>query len=88
MTRTQIFSKVVLLQVIKRITPPMGNEIITLIKDTCLARIISLPEINMKAQAICFEGSHMAVVLQRIFFCCSWHSDHSVQSLRKEAGLL
>lgn len=56
MTRTQVFSKVVLLQVIKRITPPMGNEIITLIKDTCLARIISIPEINMKAQQFASKG--------------------------------
>ena len=40
MTRTQVFFKVVLLQVIKRIVPPMSNEIITLVKDTSLARII------------------------------------------------
>ena len=40
MTKTQIFFKVVLLQVIKRIIPPMGNEIITLVKDTSLVRIV------------------------------------------------
>lgn len=45
MTRTQIFFKVVLLQVIKRIVPPMSNEIITLVKDTSLARIIVVEEI-------------------------------------------
>ena len=45
MTGTQIFFKVTLLQVIKRIVPPMGNEIITLVKDTALARIIALQEI-------------------------------------------
>lgn len=45
MTRSQIFFKVVLLQVIKRIVTPMSNEIITLVKDTSLARIISVYEI-------------------------------------------
>ncbi len=45
MTKTQIFFKVVLLQVIKRIIPPMSNEIITLVKDTSLARTISVYEI-------------------------------------------
>ena len=46
MTKTQIFSKVVLLQVIKHIVPPMGNEIITLVKDTSIARMISLVELT------------------------------------------
>lgn len=45
MTKTQIFFKIILLQVIKRIVPPMSNEIITLVKDTSLARIISVYEI-------------------------------------------
>lgn len=45
MTKKQIFSKVILLQVIKRILPPMGNEIITLVKDTSLARVIFAKEI-------------------------------------------
>jgi len=50
MTRGQTFRKVILAQVIKRIVPPMSNEIITLVKDTSLARIISVPEIIMVAQ--------------------------------------
>ncbi len=50
MTRNQIFFKVVLLQVVKRIVPPMSNEIITLVKDTSLARIIAIQEITMVAQ--------------------------------------
>ncbi|MDD6572964.1 MAG: amino acid ABC transporter permease [Thermoflexaceae bacterium] len=50
MTKNQIFFKVVLLQVIKRIVPPMSNEIITLVKDTSLARIIAIQEITMVAQ--------------------------------------
>ncbi len=45
MTRSQIFFRVVLLQVIKRILAPMSNEIITLVKDTALARVIMIDEI-------------------------------------------
>ena len=51
MTKSQIFFKVVLLQVIKRIVPPMSNEIITLVKDTSLARIIAVYEIIWTAQS-------------------------------------
>lgn len=50
MTKSQIFFKVTLFQVIKRIVPPMFNEIITLVKDTSLARIISVIEITRVAQ--------------------------------------
>ena len=50
MTKAQIFFKVVLLQVIKRILAPMSNEIITLVKDTSLARIIAVYEIIFVAQ--------------------------------------
>jgi len=50
MTKTQIFFKVILFQVIKKIFPPMGNEIITLVKDTSLARVISVYEIIWAAQ--------------------------------------
>ena len=57
MTKTQIFFKVVLLQVIKVIVPPMSNEIITLVKDTSLARIIAVYEIIWTAQVyIKMEG--------------------------------
>ncbi|MEE1114820.1 MAG: amino acid ABC transporter permease, partial [Eubacterium sp.] len=51
MTKGQIFRKVVLLQVIKRIVPPMSNEIITLVKDTSLARVIAVYEIIWNGQA-------------------------------------
>ena len=51
MTKSQAFFKVVLLQVIKRIIPPMSNEIITLVKDTSLARIISVYEIIWSGEA-------------------------------------
>lgn len=50
MTRVQVFFRVVLLQVIKHIVPPMSNEIITLVKDTSLARIIMVYEIIWEAQ--------------------------------------
>lgn len=45
MTKKQIFFKVVLLQVVKRIVPPISNEVITLVKDTSLSRIIAIQEI-------------------------------------------
>ena len=50
MTKNQIFFKVVLLQVVKRIVPPMSNEIITLVKDTSLARIIAVYELIWSGQ--------------------------------------
>ncbi len=50
LTKVQVFFKIVLMQVVKRIVPPMGNEIITLVKDTSLARIISVIEITQTAQ--------------------------------------
>ena len=46
LTRRQIFFKITLLQVVKRILPPMSNEIITLVKDTSLARIIAIVELT------------------------------------------
>ncbi len=57
MTRVQIFFRVTLLQMIKRIVPPMSNEIITLVKDTSLARIIALQEIIWAGQAF-LKGSY------------------------------
>lgn len=50
MTKSQVFFKVVLMQVVKRIVPPMSNEIITLVKDTSLARIILVYEIIWAGQ--------------------------------------
>ena len=46
MTKTQLFFKVTLLQMIKRVVPPMSNEIITLVKDTSLAKVISVYELT------------------------------------------
>ncbi|MCR5686727.1 MAG: amino acid ABC transporter permease [Lachnospiraceae bacterium] len=51
MSRPQIFFKVILLQVIKRIVPPISNEVITLVKDTSLARVIAVYEIIWEGQS-------------------------------------
>ena len=56
MTKQQIFFKVVLLQVIKRILAPMSNEVITLVKDTSLARIIGIYEIIWAGEAFIKKG--------------------------------
>ena len=56
MTKSQIFFKVVLLQVVKRILAPMSNEIITLVKDTSLARIISVYEIIWAGESFIKKG--------------------------------
>ena len=51
MTKSQIFFKITLLQMVKRIVPPMSNEIITLVKDTSLARIIAIMELTKIGEA-------------------------------------
>ena len=56
LTKTQVFTKIVLLQVIKRIVPPMANEIITLVKDTSLARVIAVGEILLAAERFAGKG--------------------------------
>ncbi len=56
LTRCQTFFKIILLQVIKRIVPPMGNEIITLVKDTSLARVVMVAEILKVAQDYSAKG--------------------------------
>ena len=68
MTKTQIFFKVTLLQVIKRIVPPMGNEIITLVKDTSLARVIANKEIIMMAQEYAASGLIWPLFSTALFF--------------------
>lgn len=57
MTKVQIFFRVTLLQMVKRVLPPISNEIITLVKDTSLARIISLQEVIWAGYAF-LKGSH------------------------------
>ena len=56
MTRSQIFFRIVLLQVFKRILAPMSNEVITLVKDTALARVIMVVEILKEAENLTAIG--------------------------------
>lgn len=68
MTKTQIFFKVTLLQVVKRILPPMGNEVITLVKDTSLANTIANKEIIMMAKEYSAKGLIWPLFSTAIFF--------------------
>ena len=68
MTKVQIFFKVTLLQVIKRILPPVGNEVITLVKDTSLARIIANKEIIMMAGEYSSRGLIWPLFATGIYF--------------------
>ena len=73
MTKSQIFFKVTLLQMIKRIVPPMSNEIITLVKDTSLARIIALQEIIWAGSAF-MKGSHgISGIIWPLFFTAVYY---------------
>ncbi len=68
MTKTQTFFKVVLLQVVKNIVPPMSNEIMTLIKDTSLSNVIAVTEIIMAANAFSGKGLIWPLFYTGIFF--------------------
>ena len=68
LNKTQIFFKVILLQVIKRILPPMSNEIITLVKDTSLARVIAVAEILMAAERFAGKGIIWPLFYTGVFF--------------------
>ena len=68
MTKAQIFFKIVLLQVIKRIVPPMSNEIITLVKDTSLARIISVVELLFEAERYLLQGLIWPLFFTAVFY--------------------
>ncbi len=73
MTRSQIFFKVTLLQMIKRIVPPMSNEIITLVKDTSLARIISLQEVIWAGQAFMKGSQGISGAIWPLFFTAFYY---------------
>lgn len=64
MTKTQIFFKITLLQMVKRVVPPMSNEIITLVKDTSLARIISAYELTFTG----FSFAKSAGIIWPLFY--------------------
>lgn len=73
MTRSQIFFKVTLLQMIKRIVPPMSNEIITLVKDTSLARIIALQEVIWAGQAFLKGSQGISGAIWPLFFTAFYY---------------
>lgn len=68
MTRSQIFFKITLLQVIKRIVPPMGNEFITLVKDTALVRVISVYEIIWMGESYIKKGMIWPLFYTAVFY--------------------
>jgi polar amino acid transport system permease protein len=69
MTKWQIFRHVVLMQVVRKITAPMSNEIITLVKDTALARALSVIEII----AVAFEKVNKYAVLSPLLYSCLFY---------------
>lgn len=69
LTKAQVFFKIILMQLIKRIVPPVSNEIITLVKDTSLARVISVYEIIWAGQAfIKSEGIIWPLLATGVFY--------------------
>ena len=68
MKKSQIFFRVKLLQMVKRVIPPMSNEIITLVKDTSLARIIALQEIIYAGQTFMKGSQGVACAMWPLFF--------------------
>ena len=68
MTKRQIFFRVILLQVVKRITAPMSNEVITLVKDTSLARIIGIYEIIWAGESFIKKGLIWPLFFTGVFY--------------------
>ncbi len=68
MSNRQIFFKITLLQVIKRIVPPLGNEVITLVKDTSLANVIAVVDLMYKAQQQLLEGMIWPIFYAGLFY--------------------
>jgi len=68
-TRFQSFSKIILPQVFKRVIPPMGNEFMTLVKDTALARVIAVVELfDVTAKAANSYASVVPYVMAAVFY--------------------
>lgn len=72
-TKPQIFFKVTLLQMIKRIVPPMSNEIITLVKDTSLSRIIALQELIWAGQSFMKGNQGISGAIWPLFFTAVYY---------------
>ena len=73
MSKGQIFFKIKLLQMIKRIVPPMSNEILTLVKDTSLARIIALQEVIWAGQAFMKGSQGISGAIWPLFFTAVYY---------------
>ena len=73
MTKSQIFFRVKLLQMIKRIVPPVSNEIITLVKDTSLSRIIALQEVIWAGQAFMKGSQGISGAIWPLFFTAVYY---------------
>ncbi|MBQ8751716.1 MAG: amino acid ABC transporter permease [Clostridia bacterium] len=68
MTKTQVFFKVVLMQVVKRVLPPLSNETITLVKDTALARTIAVYEIIWMGESFIKKGMMWPLFYTAVFY--------------------
>lgn len=68
MTKTQIFFRVILLQMIKRVLPPLSNEIITLVKDTSLARVIAITEVIKAGEVFLKKGLLWPLLFTGVYF--------------------
>ena len=90
MTRRQIFFRVTLLQMVKRVVPPMSNEIITLVKDTSLANTIGVVELIRSGETFRTNGGLIWPFFYtgRVLPGVRGRADHPVQSAGKEAQLL
>ena len=73
MTKSQIFFHITLLQMIKRIVPPMSNEIITLVKDTSLARVIALQEVIWMGESFMKGNSGISGLTWPLFFTAVYY---------------
>ena len=73
LTKREIFFKITLLQMIKRIVPPMSNEIITLVKDTSLSRIIALQEIIWAGSAFMKSSRGISGEIWPLFFTAVYY---------------
>ena len=68
MKKSEVFFKVILMQVVKRILPPMSNEVITLVKDTALARVIMVVELLKAAENYAAYGIIWPMFYTAVFY--------------------
>ena len=68
MTKSETFFKVILFQVVKKIVPPIGNEIITLVKDTSLVRVIMVYELMWEAEKYLLRGLLWPIFYTGVFY--------------------